>query len=245
MSTPAALTTPLVADIDSLVTGVPGWSPVDELFALGTLAHATSDLPGDIVEVGAWCGRSTVVLARAAADAGGCRVHAIDLFPDRADWHPNADGSFSFRTVIDGIAYDGYAEQTVWPEAFEGQLRPLYESCASTLDVFTQVVAERDLMAHVAVHRGTSETFARQAPAGFRCRLAFIDGDHGYDAVSRDIRALAPLLVPGGWMCFDDAHSTYDGVNRAIADGILASPAFTNARQLTRKLFVAQKRRAA
>ncbi|MGE0040514.1 MAG: class I SAM-dependent methyltransferase [Vicinamibacterales bacterium] len=241
MASGAAVMTPLATGIEALVEGVPGFSPVDELFALATLVHATAGLPGDIVEIGSWCGRSTVVLAQAAADAGGARVHAVDLFPDRADWHPNADGTFSFRTLVDGVPFDGYAQQTVWPEAFDGILRPLYETCGNTFEIFSRVLAERGLGPAVSVHRGTSETFSRGVPDGFRCRLAFIDGDHGYEAVRRDIRALAPLLVPGGWLCFDDAHSGYEGVDRAIAEEVLASPAFTNGRQLTRKLFVAQK----
>lgn len=242
MATSAVPLSPLVADIEALVSGVPGWSPVDELFALATLVHTTAGLAGDIVEIGSWCGRSTVVLARAALDSGGGEVHAVDLFPERSDWRANPDGTFSFRTQIAGEAFEGYAEQTVWPEAFLGQLQPLYESCGSTFEIFTQVIAARGLTNRIHVHRGTSETFVRHVSPGFRCRLAFIDGDHGYQAVLRDIRALEPVLVPGGWICFDDAHSGYAGVDRAIAEGILENAAFEHGRQLTRKLFVARKR---
>ena len=49
--TPARVVTPLVTEIETLVEGVPGWSPIDELFTLSTLVYATAHLPGDVVEV--------------------------------------------------------------------------------------------------------------------------------------------------------------------------------------------------
>ena len=56
-----------------------------------------------------------------------------------------------------------------------------------------------------------------------------------------DIRLLAPLVVPGGWICFDDAFTSYEGVNRAIEELILDNPRFDVARQMTRKCFAARK----
>ena len=56
-----------------------------------------------------------------------------------------------------------------------------------------------------------------------------------------DIARLAPLLVPGGWICFDDAFSSYDGVNRAITQLVIDNPAYDVTRQLTRKCFAARK----
>lgn len=238
--TPELSTTPLVAEIASLVDGVPGWSPLDELFALATLAYATSHLPGDLVEVGSWFGRSAVVLGAAARQTGGT-VHCIDLFPDQSDWRRNADGTWSFETDVDGHRHGGYQEQTVWAEPFGSQLAPLYAEHPSLLDSFRGTVRRRGLDHVVVPHRGTAATFAAEAPRGFRCRLLFIDGDHGYRAVAGDIGALEPFLVPGGWVCFDDAFSGYEGVDRAIAELIGGNPAFDLKRQLTRKCFAARK----
>ena len=63
--------TPLVAEIETLVEGVPGWSPIDELFTLSTLVYATAHLPGDVVEVGSWFGRSAIALGTAVRDTHG------------------------------------------------------------------------------------------------------------------------------------------------------------------------------
>jgi hypothetical protein len=233
-------TIPLLTEIETLVSDVHGWSPVDELFTLSMLAHATAHLPGDLVEVGSWYGRSAVVLGSAARDTHG-RVHCIDLFPERDDWRRNTDGTYSFAVRLGDGVHRGYEQQTVWSDAFESQVAPLYAECPSVLDKFLANVRVHDLADVVVPHRGTSASFAQQAPAGFQCRLLFIDGDHGYDAVKADVMRLAPFLVPGGWICFDDAFSSYDGVNKAITELVLADPFYDVKRQMTRKCFVARK----
>ena len=55
---------------------------------------------------------------------------------------------------------------------------------------------------------------------------------------------MKPRLVNGGWICFDDAFSCYEGVNQAIRELILADPQFDLCQQMTRKLFVARKKPA-
>ncbi|MGE3176112.1 MAG: class I SAM-dependent methyltransferase [Vicinamibacterales bacterium] len=230
----------IAADIDGLVDEVPGWSPADQLFALSLLAQATSQLDGDLIEVGSWFGRSAIVLAAAARDTHGL-VHCIDLFPTRDDWRRNADGTYSFTVEIDGRQYGGYQEQTVWADPFERQLQPLYAEAPDILTQFRNNLKARRLDQYVRAHRGTSTTFAAAAGPSLRARLVFIDGDHGYRAVINDIDRLEPFLVPGGWLLFDDAFSTYDGVNQAIAERILDNPAYDLKRQLTRKCFAARR----
>ena len=85
---------------EKIVEEIPGFTPVDQLIALHTLAVTTSSLDGDIVEIGSWCGRSTCVLANAVKQSNGV-VHAVDLFPDKKDWFQNDDGSYSF-SVLEG-----------------------------------------------------------------------------------------------------------------------------------------------
>lgn len=76
----------------------------------------------------------------------------------------------------------------------------------------------------------------------FRCRLAFLDSDHGYEAVCEVIRNIDKHLVPGGWMCFDDAFTCYEGVSRAISELIIANPNYECCQQMTRKPFVTRKK---
>lgn len=239
------MTRPAIDQIEEVIRDIPGWSPVDQLYTLFSLVLATSGLKGDVVEIGSWCGRSASVLGLAARFGNNTRVHCIDLFPERDDWYENADGSYSFKVSIDGQTFSGYADQTVWKEPFLRDIAPLYEKHTGVLEIFRQSVSRAGVADLIDAHRGDASTFFAQAGEAFRCRLAFLDGDHGYAAVCEDIRSVDRHLVPGGWICFDDAFSYYDGVNRAISDLIIDNPAYDLKQQMTRKCFVARKKPAA
>ena len=235
-------TTPAIDQIERLVANVPGWTPIDQLYTLFQLAFCSANMPGDIVEIGSWCGRSALALGLSARLTGAGKVHCVDLFPEKDDWIENPDGSYSFRVTIDGQTYHGYKTHTCWREPFERDIVPLYRRNHRLWDLFQTNMAEHGLQDVIAPHRGNSETFARSIPDTFRCRLAFLDGDNSYESVCDDIENIQRFLVPGGWICFDDAFSYYEGVNRAIEDRILSNPRFEQGQQMTRKMFVARKK---
>jgi predicted O-methyltransferase YrrM len=234
-------TTPIVTQIETMTQDIPGWSPVDQLYTLFNMAYFTTGLEGDIVEIGCWCGRSTSVLGMAARLIGNTKVHCVDLFPEKNDWKLNPDGSHSLEAEIKGRTCTGYKTQTVWKEPYERDIAPLYETHDSVLDVFKETIGKCHIEDLVITHRGDSSLFVQSLARTFRCKLAFIDGDHDYEAVCSDIRNLEKFLVPGGWMCFDDAFSSYDGVSQAIRDCILDDSGFDLCQQMTRKFFVARK----
>lgn len=241
MTSGEAMFTPAVQQIEELVADIPGWTPIDQLYTLFTLVLASSHLDGEILEVGSWCGRSSVVLALASRLSGNSPVTCIDLFPGRDDWRQNSDGSYSFEVTIGGKRYGGYQDQTVWQEPFERDIAPLYESHDSIQELFMENVTRKGFSDLVRALRGTSEQLA--GSPGYRCRLAFLDGDHGYEAVCRDIENVERHLVPGGWITFDDAFTCYDGVDQAIRERIIDSGKYESCQQMTRKLFVARLRR--
>lgn len=238
---PAAAATSVSSVIQRLIAEVPGFSDFDELVALHALAMGNAAVRGDLIEIGSWCGRSTVVLAMAAR-ATGARVHAIDLFPARSDWRRNEDGTWSIHANVGGRPVGAYQDQRVWAAAFQRAAFPTYDGGK----IFDQVRAalERFGVSEVVTpHRGTSEDFRAKAPADLRCRMAFIDGDHGTEAVCRDVAAVEPFCSEGALICFDDAFSGHSPqVDRAIRERIIDNPRYHMTAQITRKLFIARRR---
>ena len=154
-------TTPVRNQIESLVEDIPGWSPVDQLYTLFQLAHYTADLPGDIVEIGSWCGRSALVLGLAARLAGPTRVYCVDLFPEKDDWTQNGDGSYSCRVTIDGQTYGGYQSQTVWQEPFERDIAPVYRRDHSLFGLFLENINKHQFQNVITPVKGNSDIFVR------------------------------------------------------------------------------------
>lgn len=230
---------PITSIIEKLVDQVPGWSPLDQLFALFNLVYL-SDVDGDILELGSWCGRSASVLGLAASMTGTHNVYCVDLFPEKSDWHMNSDGTYSFSVVIDGVQVGAYKDQTVWAEPYMKEIAPLYEKYGSIYNIFRKTITDNSLNDIVTPFKGTLKHFVENAPKNFKCKLAFIDGDHGYNSVCQDIEQIEQFLVPGAWLCFDDAFSCYDGVNKAIIDRVISNPRYERCHQLTRKFFAAR-----
>ena len=230
---------PMIEQIETAVKDVPGWTPIDQLYTLYNLAIMTSGIKGDILEIGSWCGRSSVVIGQAAKQTGDS-VKCIDLFPAKDDWKQNKDGSYSFAVGIQGESIGGYQEQTVWQEPFEKDIAPIYEKYDSVHDVFLKSIKDANLQGIVEGIKGSSDELSTFNKDSYR--LAFIDADHSYDAVCKDIENVDNVLMPGGWICFDDASSHYDGVNQAIEEKIIESDRYELAQQMTRKFFIARKR---
>jgi hypothetical protein len=231
---------PVTAYIEHIVQKVPGWTPPDQLLSLHSLAMSTAYLGGDVMEIGSWCGRSTAVLGHAVAATGVGHVWAIDLFPRKDDWRTNSDGSHSFSVNVNGSAVGSYEQQTVWDEPFQRDIATVYANYDGILQAFNATISVEGLVKSVSPFQGTGQMFAAQAVPDLNVRLAFVDGDHSYDAVCADIDAVERFLVPGGWITFDDAFSVYDGVDAAIRERVINSGRYEYAHQICRKFFAAR-----
>lgn len=194
---------------------IPGWTPLEDLSVLFHLALASG---GDVIEIGSWCGRSTVALALAAR-LNGTKVHAIDLFPELEDWILGERGYH--------LKQGAFRQHPLYPEPFERDVKPFYQTHKSPLDVMEDSLMLRGLHDHVWIYKGTSEVLA---DLDIDCKLAFVDGDHDYHAVLNDVSHIIRHLKQG-LIVFDDAHTVYEGVDKAIEalgySGV----------QLTRKLY--------
>ena len=126
---------------------------------------------GPILEIGRDAGRSTIVLAMGARDAGhGYPVYSIEFNPLK--------------------------------------LRRAHEN-----------LSQFEVLDHVTLVEGDSATQVGRLPLPFD--TVFVDGDHTYDGVIRDIRALIGRITAGGVLMFHDYYHPRNngdtvGVRRAV-----------------------------
>ena len=228
--------------IEEIVKDIPGWTPLDELYTLFILSVMTKGLAGDILEVGAWCGRSSVVLGKSVQiTKEKIIVYCIDPFPDKNDWKENDDGTFSFVTNVGKKIIKSYQVQTVHKEPFENDILPVYQIDDCLYNIWSKAMKNNNLEGINKSFRGDTDMFFEDFPKENKLKLVFLDGDHGYESVKQDIKNIEKHLVKGGYLCFDDAFSFYKGVDKAITECIIDSDKYDICQQMTRKLFLARK----
>jgi predicted O-methyltransferase YrrM len=173
---------PRLREVVDLARSTRGFMPDDEgetlLAAALRAGHTFSEEGGRavMVEIGAWCGKSTLYLG-AAAEATGSVLLSIDHHrgseENQAGWeHHDAD-------LVD-------------PD--EGRL--------DTLPHWRRAVARAGLEHVVVGVVGDSPTVAAcwTTPLAF----CFIDGGHGEDPAWADYRGWAPHVAVGGWLAIHD-----------------------------------------
>ncbi|GAB3318918.1 class I SAM-dependent methyltransferase [Haliea atlantica] len=165
------------AELPAWIGGVRGFLEDHEAAALYTAAREACHL-GPILEVGSYCGKSTLYLGLAVREQGGT-VFALDhhrgseehqrgeLFHDPALYDPELDGIDSFREFRDNMRRAGL-EETVVPV------------------VSQSAVAARHW----------------QTPLG----MLFIDGGHSLDAALTDYRCWVGHLRCGSLLAIHDVY---------------------------------------
>lgn len=142
-----------------------------------------------IIEVGAWKGRSTLVLARNTRGT----VWAVDHWlgtPNDPEQH----------AALYANEVDGDGGQSVW-EQFQENL----EQHIRNGKVFAVRKFSQDAAHYLNINNG-AHSFD----------FVFIDADHSYEGASGDIDAYLPLLKAGGLMAGHDFH--WPGVERAVLE---------------------------
>jgi MMP 1-O-methyltransferase len=165
-------------ELFALARATRGFMPEDEGEALYAAAleagratpHAT------MVEVGAWCGKSTVYLA-AAAEATGAVVLSVDH-------------------------HHGSEEQQEGWEHFDPELVDATDGRLNTLPTWQRTIGAAGLESCVVGLVGDSPTVAARMAPGLA--LCFIDGGHGAAPAWADYRSWSPLLAVGGLLCIHD-----------------------------------------
>lgn len=191
---------PLDPTVRRVFLTAPGFMPEDEGVALHAAAAEAARL-GPIVEIGTYCGRSTVVLAAAAAGVG---THVVTIDHHRGSEEHQPGWEYHDPDLVDPVV-----------------------GAVDTLPTFRRVLAASGLERHVIAVVGRSEDVGRywRSPLG----MVFIDGSHTDESASRDYATWAPQVTPGGFLAIHDVFDDpADGgqAPRRIHERALASGAF-------------------
>jgi MMP 1-O-methyltransferase len=176
-----------IDDVIEVARRTRGFMPDDEGAALAAAARRAGTAfaggagagPATFVEIGAWCGKSTLYLG-GAAEVSGAVLFSIDHHrgseENQAGWeHHDTD-------LVD-------------PD--DGRL--------DTLPHWRRAVAAAGLEAAVVGIVGDSPTVAAhwRTPVAF----CFIDGGHGDEPAWADYRGWSPHVAVGGWLAIHDVFS--------------------------------------
>jgi predicted O-methyltransferase YrrM len=189
---------------------VPGWTRGKEAEAL---ARASFALPPDpvIVEIGAFMGSGTILLAGARKLRGSGRVHVVDPF----------DGSG------DAFSVPVYAE--LMEAAGAGSLRKHFENN----------IRQAGLAEWVEIHQGRAADIAGHWTKPVD--MIFFDGDQSRAGVREAYNAWAPFLKPGGIIALhnsspDNHRETHDG-HRCLAEEEIVAPGYSDRRRVNSTTF--------
>jgi predicted O-methyltransferase YrrM len=142
-------------------------------------------LEGDILEIGSFKGKSTIILAKAAKAAGHGKIHACDPLSLSC----STDPTDAIKEELPRIFYNNLQAHGVQDQVEFFQMR-------------SQELAE-----------------IWNKPL----KILWIDGDHTYDGVMKDITFFEKHLEPGAIVCFHDVLHEFEGPIRVFMEKVLLS----------------------
>ncbi|MEW2418766.1 class I SAM-dependent methyltransferase [Streptomyces sp. NPDC046866] len=192
-----------------------GFMPVTEGLALYEAASAAAALGLPLLEVGTYCGRSTILLADAAREAG---VSTITVDHHRGSEEQQPGWEYHDPSVVD-------------PEV----------GLMDTLPTFRRTLHRAGLEEHVIAIVGRSPQVA--AAWGGSLGLVFIDGGHTDEHATGDYEGWVPHLAEGGTLVIHDVfpdpadggQAPYRIYLRALASGAFEEVSVTDSLRVLRR----------
>lgn len=192
-----------------------GFMPVHEGLALYAAAVDAARLGLPLLEVGSYCGRSTVLLADAARGAG---LTALTVDHHRGSEEQQPGWEYHDASLVD-------------PEV--GRM--------DTLPAFRRTLHAAGLEDHVVALVGRSPQVA--AVWGGLLGLVFVDGGHTDEHANGDYEGWAPHLAEGGLLVIHDVfpdpadggQAPYRVHQRALASGAFAEISVTDSLRVLRR----------
>jgi predicted O-methyltransferase YrrM len=176
------------------------WS---DFFAIYDEAVRTAPPGSRLIEVGSFWGKSACYLAEAAKLADKqLAVYAVDPWGARPSNNP---GMFD-----PAHGAKGHIEPVIHAEH--------HNSCFETFAYFVERagLSPDPLRVMRMESLEAAQLFRGMMPLHF----VFLDGDHNYEYVIRELRAWTPLLGPGGFIAGHDWTDEFHGVKEAVTEYI-------------------------
>lgn len=204
----------MTPDLRAVADATKGFLPDDEADALHSAALGAA--PGTWLEVGTYCGRSTVHVGVAARSVGA-RVVTVDHHRGSEENQPGWE--WHDASLVD--------PHTGRLETLPSLRRTLWDAA---LDDIVSIVV------------GTTQQVARwwTTPLTF----LFLDGNHTEEVAQHDYAAFSPYVVPGGVLCIHDVFENpqdggrppYNVLRRAIDSGEFEQISVTGSLRVLRRL---------
>lgn len=203
-------------ELRAMAEAARGFMPPDEGLALHEAASTVRDGGSPLLEIGAYCGKSSVYLGAAA------RARSTVLFS--LDHHRGSEEN-----------------QPGW-EFHEPDLVDPDIGRIDTLPRFRRTVHDAGLEGAVVAVVGDSPTVARH----WRTPLAllFIDGGHGEEPAHRDYESWVPWVEPGGLLAIHDVfpdpadggRPPFEIYQRALGSGAFEEVSATGSLRVLRRI---------
>lgn len=203
------------AQAQKLAEAARGFMPPDEGLALYQAAHEASvGAAGPFLEIGSYCGKSSVYIGTAARETGRL-LFALDHHRGSEE---NQEG------------WEWHEPDLVDPDI--GRM--------DTLPRFRRTIFDAELEGTVVALVGDSPALG--AVWSIDLALLFIDGGHGEEPAHRDYELWTPHVQPGGLLCIHDVFPNpdyggrppYEIYLRALEDGFKEVRDVGSLRVLTR-----------
>jgi MMP 1-O-methyltransferase len=204
-----------MTDVLAAFEAAKGFMPLDEGLALHAAAKEAAALGVPLLEVGTYCGRSTILLADAAR-SGGTVVVTVDHHRGSEEQQPGWE--YHDATLVDPVT---------------GRM--------DTLPQFRRTLYAAGLEEHVIAVVGRSPQVARwwRQPLG----LVFVDGGHTDEHASADYEGWAPLVAECGLLVIHDVfpdpadggQAPYRIHQRALASGVFTPVSATGSLRVLRR----------
>ena len=177
---------------------------------IAAMSIAINNMPADkpVVEIGSFCGLSTIVLSHILDRVGG---NSLLFSCDKWEF----EGQDLGKLVADSpsLTHDAYQEYV--KETFK---RSLMTFSSHRLPHTIEAVSD-DFFRQWFTNESVIDVFGRKTDLGGEIGFCYIDGNHTYEFARRDFENTDRALVSGGYVLFDDSgDGTIWGVNQLVRE---------------------------